>query len=104
MKNTMTKPLEKSMKKQMSVAKEVKIAHTIDARICCPDNIMQSKRGLNFVKVGEILEIIACCEDVKYYMPIWVKKMGHELVRVFECDNHYKIWIRKNEINIPRME
>ena len=79
----------------MSLATEIKVSHSCDARACCPGNVLEAKRGFHFVRIGEILEIIADDEDVKYYMPIWAKQIGHEFIKIIDCGHCYKIWIRK---------
>lgn len=82
---------------EIEISKGIKVSHTCDARACCPGNVMEAKRGFHYVKIGEILEIIASDsdEDVKYYLPMWVDKMGHELIGIQDFKGYFKIWIRK---------
>ena len=79
----------------MSLATEIKVSHSCDARACCPGNVLEAKRGFHFVKIGEILEIITDDEDVMYYIPIWVEQIGHDLIQILDCGHYYKIHIRK---------
>lgn len=81
----------------MSLIHDVKPSHSVDSRSCCVGNMLEAKKGMHFIKVGEILEVICDCQDddIQHYLPLWVKKMGHELVKIEDCGRIYKIWIRK---------
>ncbi|MCY3413170.1 MAG: sulfurtransferase TusA family protein [Candidatus Heimdallarchaeota archaeon] len=74
----------------------IKADHSIDSRVCCPNQVLKAKMGFKKIKVGQVLEIIASDFDVKQYMPLWADKMGHQFLETIECEGHYKVYIRRS--------
>ncbi len=46
----------------------------------CPGPLMEAKKGIAQVKVGEVLEVLSSDPGTKEDIPLWAKKVGHEFV------------------------
>ena len=58
---------------------EIQAAKVVDARgSACPGPLLEAKKGIGAVKVGEVLEIWSGDERTKEDIPKWSKKVGHE--------------------------
>jgi tRNA 2-thiouridine synthesizing protein A len=57
----------------------IKSANIVDARgSACPGPLLEAKKGIGKVKVGEVLEILSNDPGTKNDIPVWAKKVGHE--------------------------
>jgi len=55
----------------------------VDARaMSCPGPLLEAKKGIATVKVGEVLEIWSGDSNTKNDMPRWCEKVGHEFLGV----------------------
>ena len=69
-------------------------ASTVDARgSACPGPLLEAKKGIGKVKVGEILEIYSNDAGTRTDIPAWAKKVGHEYLGVVEGDGYDKHFI-----------
>lgn len=72
---------------------DVQAASTVDARgSACPGPLLEAKKGIGKVKVGEVLEIYSNDSGTRNDIPIWAKKVGHEYMGHVEAagyDKHY---------------
>ena len=76
----------------------VEVGNSVDARgSACPGPLMEAKKGIGKVKVGEILEVLSNDEGTRDDLPIWAKKVGHEFLGFLEADGHDKIFIRRKK-------
>ncbi|GGI13289.1 sulfurtransferase TusA family protein [Gottfriedia solisilvae] len=69
----------------------------LDAKgLACPMPIVKTKKEINELKSGEILEIHATDKGAKNDLAAWSKSSGHELIKhEVDDDNILKFWIRK---------
>ena len=59
----------------------VKPNRTLDAKnLACPMPVLKSKKTLNEMKIGEILEIIATDPGSMKDIPSWCRSTGQDLV------------------------
>ena len=73
-------------------------ANTVDARgSACPGPLMEAKKGIGKVKVGEILEIFSNDSGTRIDVPAWAKKVGHEYLGVLEADGYDKLYVRRKK-------
>jgi len=73
-------------------------ANTVDARgSACPGPLMEAKKGIGKVKVGEILEIFSNDSGTRIDVPAWAKKVGHEYLGVLEADGYDKLFVRRKK-------
>lgn len=72
----------------------ITIATTVDARgSACPGPLLEAKKGIGKVKVGEVLEIFSSDSGTRNDIPAWAKKVGHEYLGVLETDGYDKHFV-----------
>lgn len=68
----------------------------LDAKgLACPMPIVKTKKAMNDMESGEVLEIHATDKGAKSDLTAWAKSGGHELVDHTEENNVFKFWIKK---------
>lgn len=68
----------------------------LDAKgLACPMPIVKTKKAMNDMQSGEVLEIHATDKGAKSDLTAWAKSGGHELVDHTEENNVFKFWIKK---------
>lgn len=76
----------------------IEVSSTVDARgSACPGPLLEAKKGIGKVKVGEILEILSNDSGTKKDIPVWANKVGHEYLGHLEADGHDKIFVRRTK-------
>jgi tRNA 2-thiouridine synthesizing protein A len=72
----------------------LKAAAVVDARgSACPGPLMEAKKAIGKVKVGEVLEVLSNDPGTKDDMPLWAKKVGHEFLGSLSADGYDRIFI-----------
>ena len=65
----------------------IQAAKVVDARaMSCPGPLLEAKKGIGTVKVGEVLEIWSGDANTKQDMPRWCVKVGHEFLGALQGD------------------
>lgn len=73
-------------------------ASTVDARgSACPGPLLEAKKGIGKVKVGEVLEIYSNDSGTRTDIPAWAKKVGHDYLGVMEADGYDKHFVRRKK-------
>jgi len=73
-------------------------ANTVDARgSACPGPLLEAKKGIGKVKVGEILEIYSSDSGTRIDIPAWANKVGHEFLGALEADGYDKLFVRRKK-------
>lgn len=68
----------------------------LDAKgLACPMPIVRTKKEMNELESGQILEIHATDKGAKNDLAAWAKSGGHELLTDAEEDGVLKFWIKK---------
>jgi TusA-related sulfurtransferase len=76
----------------------VEVASCVDARgSACPGPLLEAKKGIGKVKVGEVLEIYSNDAGTRNDIPAWSNKVGHEYLGVVEADGYDKHFVRRNK-------
>jgi len=76
----------------------IEVASTVDARgSACPGPLLEAKKGIGKVKVGEILEIYSNDSGTRKDIPAWSKKVGHEYLGALEADGYDKHFVKRNK-------
>jgi TusA-related sulfurtransferase len=76
----------------------IEIANTVDARgSACPGPLLEAKKGIGKVKVGEILEIYSSDSGTRTDIPAWAKKVGHEYLGILATDGYDKHFVRRKK-------
>ncbi len=71
-------------------------AKTVDARgSACPGPLLEAKKGIGTIKVGEVLEIWSGDPNTKIDIPKWATKVGHEFLGVIPADGYDRIFIKR---------
>jgi TusA-related sulfurtransferase len=72
----------------------VQAANSVDARgSACPGPLLEAKKAIGKVKVGETLEILSNDPATKNDIPVWAKKVGHEYLGHLEADGYERLFI-----------
>lgn len=76
----------------------VNAASSVDARgSACPGPLLEAKKGIGKVKVGEVLEVLSNDSGTKKDIPVWANKVGHEYLGHVEADGYDKLYVRRNK-------
>ncbi|MCT8139329.1 sulfurtransferase TusA family protein [Anaerobacillus sp. CMMVII] len=68
----------------------------LDAKgLACPMPIVKTKKAMNELESGQVLEIHATDKGAKNDLSAWAKSTGNELVADSEENDVLKFWIRK---------
>jgi TusA-related sulfurtransferase len=68
----------------------------VDARaMSCPGPLLEAKKSIAAVKVGEVLEVWSGDSNTKDDMPRWCEKVGHEFLGVLPGDGYERLFIRR---------
>ncbi len=74
----------------------VKADKVLDAKgLACPMPIVKTKKAINELKSGQVLEILATDKGAKSDLAAWTKSGGHELLDFTEENGVLKFWIKK---------
>jgi TusA-related sulfurtransferase len=74
----------------------VQAAKIVDARaMACPGPLLEAKKSIGGVKVGEVLEIWSGDANTKDDMPRWCQKVGHEYLGELGADGYERLFIRR---------
>ena len=71
--------------------------HIVDARgSACPGPLLEAKKGIGSVQVGEVLEIRSSDKGTRNDIPVWAKKVGHDYLGVLEAEEGYdRIFVKR---------
>jgi tRNA 2-thiouridine synthesizing protein A len=74
----------------------MEITKVLDAKgLACPMPIVKTKKAINELESGQILEIHATDKGAKNDLSAWAQSGGHELVKHEEDSDVLKFWIKK---------
>lgn len=76
---------------------QIEAAKVVDARgSACPGPLLEAKKGIGAIKVGEVLEIWSGDPRTRQDIPKWANKVGHEFLGVETAEGGYdRIFIRR---------
>jgi TusA-related sulfurtransferase len=76
----------------------VEAASTVDARgSACPGPLLEAKKGIGKVKVGEVLEVYSNDSGTRKDIPAWANKVGHGYLGVLEADGYDRHFVKRNK-------
>lgn len=77
---------------------QIEATKVVDARgSACPGPLLEAKKGIGAVNVGEVLEIWSGDARTKEDIPKWSKKVGHEYLGAVTAEGGYdRIFIRRS--------
>lgn len=80
----------------MTELENIEAAKVVDARaMACPGPLLEAKKSIGGVKVGEVLEIWSGDPGTKDDMPRWCEKVGHEYLGDLEAEGYERLFIRR---------
>lgn len=63
--------------------------------LACPMPIVKTKKAMNELQSGQVLEIHATDKGARADLVAWAKSTGNELLKYEEEHNVLKFWIKK---------
>lgn len=76
----------------------IKADNTVDARgSACPGPLLEAKKGIGKVKVGQVLEIFSNDSGTRSDVPAWAGKVGHEYLGYIQADGYDKHFVRRKK-------
>jgi tRNA 2-thiouridine synthesizing protein A len=74
----------------------LQIAKQVDARaMACPGPLLEAKKSMGAVKVGEILEIWSGDKTTRDNLSRWCAKLGHEYLGVIDEGGYDRLFIKR---------
>jgi len=71
---------------------------TVDARgSACPGPLLEAKKGIGKIKVGEVLEVLSGDQGTRNDIPAWAAKVGHEYLGLLEADGYDRLFVKRNK-------
>jgi TusA-related sulfurtransferase len=76
----------------------IQAAKIVDARaMSCPGPLLEAKKGIGTVKIGEVLEVWSGDANTKNDMPRWCEKVGHEFLGVLAAEGYERLFVRRKK-------
>jgi tRNA 2-thiouridine synthesizing protein A len=76
----------------------IQVVKVVDARaMSCPGPLLEAKKSIAAVKVGEVLEIWSGDANTKTDMPRWCEKVGHEFLGVLAGEGYERLFVRRKK-------
>jgi tRNA 2-thiouridine synthesizing protein A len=74
----------------------IQAANVVDARgSACPGPLLEAKKGIGAIKVGEVLEIWSGDAKTKDQLPKWCQKVGHEYMGYVTVSGYDRLFIKR---------
>ena len=75
---------------------ELAVAKVVDARgAACPGPLLEAKKGMATVAVGEVLELWSSDSQTKNDVQAWSGKVGHEFLGVEPAEGYERVFVRR---------
>ena len=76
----------------------IEAAKVVDARaMSCPGPLLEAKKSIGAVKVGEVLEIWSGSPDTRVNLDRWCKKLGHDFLGYIEEGGYDRLFVKRNK-------
>jgi TusA-related sulfurtransferase len=76
----------------------VRAAKVVDARgMACPGPLLEAKKAMGIVPVGETIEIWSGDPSTKSDLPKWAAKVGHEFVGTVAGEGYDRIFVTRKK-------
>ena len=73
-------------------------ANTVDARgSACPGPLLEAKKAIGSVKVGDVLEILSNDPGTKDDIPKWAGKVGHTYIGHLQADGYDRLYVQRGK-------
>ena len=75
---------------------DLKVVQTLDTSgLSCPLPVVKTKKAINGIEIGEILEMIATDPGSIPDMEAWARQTGHELMESHDEGGKFRFLIKK---------
>ena len=75
----------------------LEVAQQVDARaMACPGPLLEAKKSMGAVKVGDILEIWSGDKSTRDNLSRWCKKLGHDYLGVIDEGGYDRLFVKRN--------
>jgi TusA-related sulfurtransferase len=73
-------------------------AKVVDARgSACPGPLLEAKKGMGSVPVGEVLELWSSDSQTKTDVGVWATKVGHQFLGAVPAQGYDRVFIRRGK-------
>jgi len=77
---------------------KIEVTKVVDARgSACPGPLLEAKKGIGAVDVGQIIEILSGDASTKADIPRWAEKVGHEYLGAAEEEGYDRIFVKRKK-------
>jgi tRNA 2-thiouridine synthesizing protein A len=77
---------------------KIAIAKVVDARgNTCPGPLLEAKKWIGLVKIGEVLEIKSSDPGTRNDIPAWAGKVGHDYLGLLEAEEHDRLFVARKK-------
>ena len=74
----------------------IDVAKVVDARgSACPGPLLEAKKGIGAVQVGQIIEIRSNDPGTKNDIPVWAQKVGHEYLGMITEEGFDRLFVKR---------
>ena len=74
------------------------VAKVVDARgMACPGPLLEAKKSIGSVAVGETIEILSGDASTKNDVPKWAAKVGHEFLGVLTGEGYDRLFVTRKK-------
>jgi len=81
---------------EMTDLNQIESSRVVDARgSACPGPLLEAKKGIGTIAVGEVLEIWSGDANTKNDIPKWCQKVGHEFIGTLDADGYDRLFIKR---------
>lgn len=78
----------------MTDLSSIQPAKTVDARgMACPGPLLEVKKGIEAVAVGQVLEILSGDMGSREDIPAWCRKVGHEYLGFVRKEGYDALYV-----------
>jgi tRNA 2-thiouridine synthesizing protein A len=76
----------------------LKAAKVVDARgSACPGPLLEAKKGIGTIPVGQVLEIWSGDPGTKNDIPKWAAKIGHDFLGYIQADGYDRLFVLRKK-------
>ena len=80
------------------LAEAPQTANTVDARgSACPGPLLEAKKAIGSVKVGDTLEVLSNDPGTKDDIPKWAAKVGHKYIGHMPADGYERMFVQRGK-------
>ena len=77
---------------------KIQAAKVVDARgMACPGPLLEAKKSVGSVAVGETIEILSGDASTKNDVPKWAAKVGHEFLGALAGEGYDRLFITRKK-------